>query len=331
MKCFRCQQENPPQAKFCFECAAPLQLRSPSPDAYTPPYLAEKIRAGRSSLEGERRRVTVMFADLESSMALLAGRDPEDARVLIDGVLERMMEAVHRYEGTVNQIMGDGIMALFGAPVAHEDHALRGCYAALRMQESVKRFSAEMQSSTGTAMRMRVGVNSGDVLVRSIAGDLHMDYTAIGETTHLAAKVEQMAGPGTIWATADLIRLVEGYVQARPLGAHAIKGLPTPVELFEITGTGPLRTRFQVATRRGLSRFVGRETETGALDRAAAFARAGRGQIVAVVGQPGVGKSRLLWEFTQARRQSGWSVFKAGTTSHGAAVSYLPVIELLAL
>ena len=331
MKCLRCQQENPPQAKFCFECAAPLQLRSPSPEAYTPPYLAEKIRAGRGALEGERRRVTVMFADLESSMALLAGRDPEDARVLIDGVLERMMEAVHRYEGTVNQIMGDGIMALFGAPVAHEDHALRACYAALRMQESVKRFSAQVQASAGTAMRMRVGINSGDVLVRSIAGDLHMDYTAIGETTHLAAKVEQMTEPGTIWATADLMRLVEGYVQARPLGAHAIKGLHAPVELFEITGTGPLRTRFQVATRRGLSRFVGRHLETGKLERAATFARAGRGQIVAVVGQPGVGKSRLLWEFTQAKRQSGWSVFKAGTSSHGEAVSYLPVIELLAL
>jgi len=238
MKCFRCQQENPPQAKFCFECAAPLQLRDASPEAYTPPYLAEKIRAGRSALEGERRRVTVMFADLESSMALLAGRDPEDARVLIDGVLERMMEAVHRYEGTVNQIMGDGIMALFGAPVAHEDHALRACYAALRMQESVKRFSAEMLATTGTAMRVRVGVNSGDVLVRSIAGDLHMDYTAIGETTHLAAKVEQMTEPGTICATADLVRLVEGYVQARPLGPHAVKGLANAVELFVRMGPG---------------------------------------------------------------------------------------------
>ena len=331
MKCLRCQQENPPQAKFCFECAAPLQLRSPSPEAYTPPYLAEKIRAGRSALEGERRRVTVVFADLESSMALLAGRDPEDARVLIDGVLERMMEAVHRYEGTVNQIMGDGIMALFGAPVAHEDHALRACYAALRMQGSVKRFSAEVQATAGVPIRMRVGINSGDVLVRSIAGDLHMDYTAIGETTHLAAKVEQLAEPGTICATAGLVRLVEGYVQSRTLGLHAVKGLANPVELFEITGTGPLRTRFQVATRRGLSRFVGRQAETGALERAAAQARGGRGQIVAVVGQPGVGKSRLLWEFTQARRQNGWSVFKAGTSSHGAAVSYLPVIELLAL
>jgi len=272
-----------------------------------------------------------MFADLESSMALLAGRDPEDARVLIDGVLERMMEAVHRYEGTVNQIMGDGIMALFGAPVAHEDHALRACYAALRMQESVKRYSAEMLATTGTELRMRVGLNAGDVLVRSIAGDLHMDYTAIGETTHLAAKVEQMTEPGTICATADLVRLVEGYVQARPLGAQSVKGLAHEVELFEITGTGPLRTRFQVATRRGLSRFVGRQLETGVLERAAALAHAGRGQVVAVVGQPGVGKSRLLWEFTQARRQGGWAVLKAGTSSHGEAVSYLPVVELLAL
>ena len=330
MKCFRCQQENPPQAKFCLECAAPLQLRSPPPEAYTPPYLAEKIRAGRGALEGERRRVTVMFADLESSMALLAGRDPEDARVLIDGVLERMMEAVHRYEGTVNQIMGDGIMALFGAPVAHEDHALRACFAALRMQASIKRFSAEMQERVGLPLRMRVGINSGDVLVRSIASDLHMDYTAIGETTHMAAKVEQLAAPGTICATADLVRLVEGYVQSRPLGPHAVKGLAHPVELFEVTGTGPMRTRFQVATRRGLTRFVGRQAETVELERAAALARGGTGQIVAVVGQPGVGKSRLLWEFTQAQRQTGWSVFKASTASHGEAAAYLPVVEVLA-
>ncbi len=330
MKCFRCQQDNPPQAKFCSECAAPLHLHSPSPTAHTPPYLAEKIRAGRSALEGERKRVSVMFADVEDSMALLAGRDPEDARILLDGVLERMMEAVHRYEGTVNQIMGDGIMALFGAPIAHEDHALRACYAALRMQESVRRFATEMQAAAGSTIRVRIGINSGDVLVRSIAGDLHMDYTAIGETTHLAAKVEQMAEPGAIYATAHVMQLAEGYIQARALGPRAVKGLAEPVGLYEITGSGPLRTRFQVATRRGLSRFVGRQAETGTLERAAALARDGRGHVVAVVGQPGVGKSRLLWEFTQGRRQSGWSVLKASTTSHGEGIAYRLMVELLA-
>jgi class 3 adenylate cyclase/tetratricopeptide (TPR) repeat protein len=329
MKCLRCQQDNPPQAKFCFECAAPFNQRGISPEDYTPAHLAEKIRAGKRALEGERKRVTVMFADLESSMALLAGRDPEDARLLLDGVLERMMEAVHRYEGTVNQIMGDGIMALFGAPVAHEDHALRACHAALRMQETVKQFAAEMEKSSGAAIRMRVGVHSGEVLVRSIASDLHMDYSAIGQTTHVAAKVEQMAAPGAIYATAGLMQLVEGHIQGRRLESRSVKGLADPLELFEITGSGPLRTRFEVATRRGLTPFVGREVETAALREAAALTREGQGRVVAVIGQPGVGKSRLLWEITQAHRASGWSVLKASTSSHGEAVSYLPVIELL--
>ena len=330
MKCFRCAQENPPQAKFCFECAAPLQLSNPAPAAYLPPHLAEKIRAGRVALEGERKRVSVMFADVEDSMSLLAGRDPEEARVLLDGVLERMMEAVHRYEGTVNQIMGDGIMALFGAPVAHEDHALRACYAALRTQEAIGRFAAEVQALAGSTILVRIGINSGEVLVRSIAGDLHMDYTAIGETTHLAAKIEQIAEPGSIYVTSQVMRLVEGYIQARPLPPRLIKGLPARIDLFEVTGSGPLRTRFQVATRRGLSRFVGRHTETGALERAASMTRNAKGHVVVVVGQPGVGKSRLVWEFTQERRHSGWSVLKANTTSHGEGVAYRLVIDLLA-
>jgi len=329
MNCFRCGQENPPRAKFCFECAAPLQFRSPSPEAYTPRYLAEKIRAGRGALEGERKRVSVLFADLESSMALLAGRDPEDARILLDGVLARMMEAVHRYEGTVNQIMGDGIMALFGAPAAHEDHALRACHAALRMQETMRTFSGEVIASSGAELRIRVGINSGEVLVRSIAGDLHMDYSAIGQTTHIAAKVEQMAEPGSVYATGEVMRLVEGYIEARPLEPRQVKGLADPVALFEITGPGPLRTRFDVSARRGLSRFVGRMAESAELERAGAFANQNRGQFVAVCGQPGVGKSRLIWEFTQLRRQSGWSILKASADSHGQTASYLPLIELM--
>jgi class 3 adenylate cyclase len=201
-----------------------------SPESYTPKHLAEKILTSKAALEGERKQVTVLFADLKGSMELLADRDPEEARQLLDPVLEHMMEAVHRYEGTVNQVMGDGIMALFGAPVAHEDHAVRACYAALRMQESVKRYAEGVRRVEGVPIRIRVGLNSGEVVVRSIGSDLHMDYSAIGQTTHLAARMEQMADPGTVLLTADTLRLAEGFVQVQPLGAAAVKGLATPVE-----------------------------------------------------------------------------------------------------
>src|SRR5499425_504250 len=206
--------------------AAPPQH---APLTYTPPHLAEQILTSRSALEGERKQVTVLFADLKGSMELLADRDPEDARQLLDPVLERMMAAVHRYEGTVNQVMGDGIMALFGAPLAHEDHAVRACYAALRMQELVQQYAVEVQRTEGIPIQMRVGLNAGEVVVRSIGSDLHMDYTAVGQTVHLAARMEQMAMPGSILLTAEALRLAEGYVQIEPLGAVRVKGLSEPV------------------------------------------------------------------------------------------------------
>ena len=208
------------------------------PESYTPKHLAEKILTSKAALEGERKQVTVLFADLKGSMELLADRDPEEARKLLDPVLERMMEAVHRYEGTVNQVMGDGIMALFGAPLAHEDHAVRACYAALRMQEAVRRYSDELRRAQGVEVQIRVGLNSGDVVVRSIGSDLRMDYTAVGQTTHLAARMEQLAAPGSIRLTADTLHLAEGFVQVTPLGPVPVKGLGEPVEVFELVGAG---------------------------------------------------------------------------------------------
>src|SRR5262249_38282525 len=196
-----------------------VQPRFISPESYTPKRLVEKILTSKSALEGERKQVTVLFADLKGSMELLADRDPEEARKLLDPVLERMMEAVHRYEGTVNQVMGDGIMALFGAPLAHEDHAVRACYAALRMQRRVNLYADEIQQQGGTPVQIRVGLNSGEVVVRAIGSDLHMDYTAVGQTTHLAARMEQMAKPGSVLITVATLKLAEGYVQVRPLGA----------------------------------------------------------------------------------------------------------------
>ena len=305
MKCPQCKFENRPQAKFCEECASPLlrncancgaqlsatakfchecahpvtghavmQSRFASPETYTPKRLAEKILTSKSALEGERKQVTVLFADVKGSMELLADRDPEEARKLLDPILEHMIDAVHRYEGTVNQVMGDGIMALFGAPLAHEDHAVRACYAALSMQESIKRYAEHVQKTEGIPIRIRVGLNSGEVVVRSIGSDLKMDYTAVGQTTHLAARMEQMAMPGSILMTADTLRLAESYVQMKPLGPVAVKGMSESVEVYEVTGAGAARTRLQAATARGLTRFVGRDAETEQLRKALEQARA---------------------------------------------------------
>src|SRR5438105_11607325 len=204
---------------------APEPVRAPAPHTYTPLHLAEKILTSRSALAGERKQVTVLFADLKGSMEILADRDPEEVRQLLDPVLEHLMAAVHRYEGTVNQIMGDGIMALFGAPLAHEDHAVRACYAALAMQEALRHYSAEVRRTHGVEVQIRVGLNSGEVVVRAIGNDLHMDYSAIGETTHLAARMEQLALPATIRLTAATLRLVEGLIRVTALGPVPVKGL----------------------------------------------------------------------------------------------------------
>jgi class 3 adenylate cyclase len=358
MRCPRCQAENDAGARFCEDCGARLEATCPSCGApvtpgkrfcrscgsalaseptarfasvqsYTPRHLAEKILTSKAALEGERKQVTVLFADLKGSMELLADRDPEEARKLLDPVLERMMEAVHRYEGTVNQVMGDGVMALFGAPLAHEDHAVRACYAALRMQGAVKRYAEEVQRAQGAPMHIRVGLNSGEVVVRSIGSDLHMDYTAVGQTTHLAARIEQMAMPGSILTTGETLGLAEGFVTVKPLGPVKVKGLSDPVEVYEVTGAGPARTRLQAAARRGLTRFVGRDTEMEQLRRAQQLAGAGHGQVAAVVGEAGVGKSRLVYEFTHSHRLQGWLVLESASVSYGKATSYLPVIDLL--
>ncbi len=300
-----------------------------APLTYTPMHLAEKILHSRAALEGERKQVTVLFADLKGSMELLADRDPEASRQLLDPVLERMMEAVHRYEGTVNQVMGDGIMALFGAPIAHEDHAIRACYAALRMQESVKAYAADVQRSQGVPLHIRVGLNAGEAVVRSVGSDLRMDYTAVGRTTHLAARMEQMAMPGSILITPGVLGLAEGYVQVKPLGPVTIKGLTKPLEVYEVIGAGPVRTRLQAAAARGLTRFVGREREMEKLHQALELADAGHGQVVAIVGDAGVGKSRLIYEFTRSHRTHSWLRLESRSLSYGKATPYLPVRDLL--
>jgi class 3 adenylate cyclase/tetratricopeptide (TPR) repeat protein len=266
---------------------------------------------------------------MKGSMELIAHRDPEEASNILDPVLEQMMEAVHHYEGIVSEARGDGIMALFGAPLAHEDHAVRACFAALRMQESVRRVARTIRNSQGIEVQIRVGLNSGEVVVRSIGSDLRMDYSAIGETTHLAARMEQLAAPGTVRLTAETARLAEGAVAVKPLGRVAVKGLSEPVEIYEAIGPGPARTRFQAAASRGFTRFVGRDAEMAQLRGSLEQAGEGRGRIVAVVGEPGVGKSRLLHELTHPHAAESWLVLECGAVSYGEATSYLPVIDLL--
>jgi class 3 adenylate cyclase len=310
----RCQQRRP---------------RSSRRQTPTPKHLAEKILTSKAALEGERKQVTVLFADMKGSMELLADRDPEEARKILDPVLERMMEAVHRYEGTVNQVMGDGIMALFGAPLAHEDHAVRACYAALRMQESVTQYAEGVFHSHGVPLQIRVGLNSGEVVVRAIGSDLHMDYTAVGQTTHLAARMEQMAMPGTILLAPATLQLAEGYVHVAARGPVVVKGLADPVDVYALTGASALRSRLHAAATRGFTRFVGRDAEIEQLRRTLTLAQDGHGQLVAVVGESGVGKSRLVYEFTHSHRLQDWLILEAGSVSYGKATSYLPVIDLL--
>ena len=341
MKCPRCQQENPADAvfcqecgsrleqacpgcdtanrldaKFCKKCGQPVAVRPPAattakfppPASYTPKHLAEKILTSKSALEGERKQVTVLFADLKGSMELLADRDPEEARKILDPVLERMMEAVHRYEGTVNQVMGDGIMALFGAPLAHEDHAVRACYAALRMQEAVKRYADEVRRTARRADRRSAsGLNSGEVVVRAIGSDLHMDYTAVGQTTHLAARMEQLADAGHDPAHAPTtLALAEGFVAVTALGPVNVKGLSEPVEVFELDGVGafahPLR---RSRGPRALARSSAATARWPRSTPRSSARAAGSGQVVAVVAEAGIGKSRLCAEFVERCRARG--------------------------
>jgi class 3 adenylate cyclase/tetratricopeptide (TPR) repeat protein len=363
MKCPRCDAENREGARFCRECGATFEAvcsscgakieagskfcdscgtplaaastpiaaasRFSSPQSYTPKHLAERILTSKTGLEGERKQVTVLFADLKGSMELLADRDPEEARSILDPVLEHMIEAVHRYEGTVNQVMGDGIMALFGAPLAHEDHAVRACYAALRMQDAIRRYTEEVRRSQGIEVQIRVGLNSGLVVVRTIGSDLRMDYTAVGQTTHLAARMEQLAPPGATRLTAETLRLAEGFVQVKAFGLVPIKGVAEPVDVFELVGASTARTRLQAARARGFTRFVGRNAEMDQIKQAAEQARRGRGQVLAVVGEPGVGKSRLFYEFLHSHHAQDWLILEASSVSYGKATPFLPLADLL--
>ncbi|MGE0827375.1 MAG: adenylate/guanylate cyclase domain-containing protein [Candidatus Binatia bacterium] len=308
---------------------------SPPPASYTPTYLAERIvaeqaaMAARGAPDGERKTITALFADIKGSTALIEELDPEEARSIVDPALNLMMEAVHRYEGYVAQSLGDGIFALFGAPIAHEDHAQRALYAALRMQGEMRHYADKLRLEKGVPLQIRVGINTGQVVVRSIrTDDLHTDYIPVGHSTNLAARMENLADPGSIVISEHTHKLVDGYFDCKALGVANIKGVSEPLPIYEVLGIGPLRTRLQLSAKRGFSRFVGRGDELEQLRRTLALAKEGRGQIVSVMGDPGVGKSRLCHEF-KLLVQKDCLTLETFCLAHKKTLPYLPVIELL--
>jgi class 3 adenylate cyclase/tetratricopeptide (TPR) repeat protein len=326
--CPNCHFENPPGFKFCGQCTTALGSGLAKPRSSNSP-ITTRETDGAAAFDGERKTVTALFADIKGSTDLMAELDPEEARSIIDPALKLMIEAVRRYNGYIVQSTGDGIFALFGAPLAHEDHPQRALYAALRMQEELRRYSTRTVADGGSPIQCRVGANTGEVVVRSIAtGEGHVEYTPIGHTTNLASRMQAVAPVGSIAVTEMTRRWCEGYFAFKTLGPTRLRGIPDPIEVHEVTGLGPLRTRLQRAVGRGLTKFIGRETELKQMRHALELARNGHGQIVAAIGEPGVGKSRLFYEF-KAVSQAGSLLLEAYSVSHGKASAYLPVTEML--
>ncbi len=328
--CPKCGADNPAGKHFCGECGSALEApRAASAEKLNDSLIRVSDTSASENLEGERKTVTALFADIKGSTELEQDLDPEEARAIVDPALKLMIEAVRRYDGYVVQSTGDGIFALFGAPVAHEDHPQRALYAALRMQEELRNYSTKLREGGNLPIEARVGVNTGEVVVRSITtGRGQTEYTPIGHTTNLASRMQALAPTGSIAISEQTRKLIEGYFALKPLGPTRVKGIREQVNVYEVTGLGPLRTRLQRAAGRGLTKFVGREREMEAMRNAAGLARAGHGQIVAAIAEAGTGKSRLFFEF-KAKNQSGWTVLEAFSVSHGKASAYFPIIDLL--
>jgi class 3 adenylate cyclase/tetratricopeptide (TPR) repeat protein len=357
VRCARCQQDNPPRARFCLECGArlgasctacgaeapdgakfcpacgqPLQAGAPAlrqaPESYTPRHLAEKILTSRAAIQGERKPVTVLFCDVVSSTALAERLSPDGMHALLSGFFERALTEIHRYEGTINQFLGDGFMALFGAPIAHEDHARRAVLAALGIRRALEERPVALDSGEEVALVLRMGLHTGFVVVGAIGDNLRMDYTAVGDTTHLAARLQQMAAPGTILVSNATARLVEGYARLEDRGPMEIRGKSRPVVVHAVMGAGSRRSRLDEA-RRVLSRFVGRERELAAVADLLAQVEQGHGQVVGIVGEPGVGKSRLILEFQRTLTSHPVTWLEGRCLSYGTTIPYLPVLDLV--
>ncbi len=326
-QCTNCGTALPLTAKFCIECGHPVAAAHAATDPGAAHASAQALSA---ALEGERKFVTVLFADLKGSMELVADRDPEEARRLLDPVLEHMCEAVEQYGGTVSQVMGDGIMALFGAPIAAEDHAVRAARAALTMQDLVRHYGDDIQRTHGVPIQIRVGLNSGEVVLQMSEHGMHMSYTAIGVTVHIAARMEQVAKPGSILATADTVRLAGDHVESRPVGPVKVKGFERPIEVAEIRRAALTRSRFDAVPTRAITPFVGREVELQRLlDAYERVAKAGVGCVVAIVGDAGMGKSRLVYEFMRALAGRNVLMLDGGAAPYGSGAGYRPGVHIL--
>jgi len=334
--CSQCDTENLPDDKFCGECGhnfkkpkEALPIDYSEPQSYTPKFLADKILTTRSSIEGERKLVTVLFADVANYTAISEKLDPEEIHQIMDDCFRILMEEIHKYEGTINQFTGDGVMALFGAPVAHESHAQRACYAALSVQNALENFEEKIKKDFGAEFKMRIGLNSGPVIVGSIGDDLRMDYTAVGDTTNLASRIENIARPGTCLVSNHTHRLAREFFEFKSLGKVAVKGKKTPLEAFEIIKASEVETRLDASIAKGLTKFVGRKKSMAALMDAYEKTQAGSGQVVGVVGDAGVGKSRLLLEFRNRLPQGEMSYFEGRCLNFGGAMSFLPLLDIL--
>ncbi len=356
--CDACGSDNPPAANFCRKCGTPIRRRargesgvparegappagpdlerphrsSPlerKPRDYTPKHLAEKILTSKSALEGERKQVTILFADVKGSLELAEQVDPEEWHRILNRFFEILSDGVHRFEGTVNQYTGDGIMALFGAPIAHEDHAQRACYAALYLKDQLRAYADELRLSQGLNFSVRMGLNSGEVVVGKIGDDLRMDYTAHGHVVGLAARMEQIAAADRAYLTQHTANLASGYFRFRSLGPLELKGVQEAIGVFELEGAESVRTRLDVARASGFTRFVGRVPEMKTLETALEQAEAGQGQVVGVVGEAGIGKSRLCYEFVERCRAKGLAVYEAHCPAYGKTVPFLPALELM--
>jgi len=329
--CPSCGTGNRPAAKFCRKCRTSLTgapAAAPDPRAYTPKHLADKILQSKSALEGERKQVTVLFADVKGSMELAEQLDPERWHAILDRFFAILTDGVHRFEGTVNQYTGDGIMALFGAPIAHEDHAQRACYAALHLRGEIARYATEVKREHGVGFSTRMGVHSGEVVVGRIGDDLRMDYTAQGHTVGLAQRMEALASPDTCYLTGTTAALAQGYFELEDLGDFQVKGVRGPARVHRLIGAGTARTRFDVSRSRGLTRFVGRDADMATLEAALEEAQAGHGQVVGVVAEAGTGKSRLCFEFAQRCRARGMTVNEGHAIAHGRNIPYFPMLQV---
>jgi len=334
--CSQCGTKNRSDNNFCDECGYDLTRHKEAPEidyskpkSYTPKYLADKILSTRSSIKGERKLVTVMFADVASFTAISESMDPEDVHQIMDGCFKIMMDEIHKYEGTINQFTGDGVMAIFGAPVAHEDHAQRACYAALSVQNIIQNYSEDLKKKFGINFNMRIGLNLGPVVVGSIGDDLRMDYTAVGDTTNLAERMEGLAEPGTIIVSESTYKLAKDYFKFGPMQKVKVKGKKKAQNAYELLKVGEIITRFDAASAKGLTRFVGRTNSMNALMESYNKAHSGFGQVVGVVGDAGVGKSRILLEFRNQLSRDEITYLEGRCLHYGDSIAYLPILEIL--